>query len=216
MRGWTRVGMVLVVAAAIISACRQYLPSNRYLQVRQPSSALQSTADARNKFNHAAHAPVLAAKDVTCIDCHRFDELIDSGNEEMARELSALGQYPRGASCHFCHTGENRVAKAPKACTSCHQNLAPLIPEDHQVAWLKVHAGMAQANPARCENCHSQAFCIDCHDRRDTIQTRVHERNFLFFHSVEARANPMQCGSCHRKDFCDNCHQQGKVGGVGQ
>jgi len=216
VRGWTRVGMVLVVGAAIISACRQYLPSNRYLQVRQPSNALQSTADARNKFNHAAHAPALAAKEVTCIDCHRFDELIDTGNEEMARELSALGQYPRGASCHFCHTGQDRMAKAPSTCTTCHQNLAPLTPEDHQVAWLKVHASMAQANPARCESCHSQAFCIDCHDRRDTIQTRVHERNFRFFHSVEARANPMQCGSCHRKDFCDNCHQQGKVGGVGK
>ncbi len=214
MKGWMRIGLALVAAAVAASACRQYLPSNRYLQVRQPSAALMSTADARNKFNHSAHAGPLAAANVSCVDCHRFDELIETGNEQMARELSAQAQYPRGAGCHFCHTSEQRMAKAPSACSTCHQNLIPLTPEDHQVAWLKVHATVAQANPARCESCHNQAFCIDCHDRRDTIQTRMHERNCRFFHSVEARANPMQGGSCHREDFCSNCHKQGKVGGA--
>ncbi|HEX7407126.1 MAG TPA: cytochrome c3 family protein [Candidatus Binatia bacterium] len=206
----------MLAAAAIASACRQYLPSNRYLQLRQPAEAARGTADARWKFNHAKHAPTLASANVTCIECHRFDALIEAGNEELARELSAQAQYPHSAACHFCHVdSESRMAKAPQACTTCHENLAPLRPPDHEVAWLKVHANMSRANPAKCENCHRESFCIDCHDRRDTIQTRVHDRNFRFFHSVQVRANPMQCGSCHREDFCINCHKQGKVD-VGQ
>ena len=200
----------------LAAACRQYLPSNRYLQLRQPSQAAHSTADARGKFNHARHQTVLAATNVTCIDCHRFDAVIDTSNDQLARELSRRGQYPDGAPCHYCHgPSETQLASAPAACTTCHENLEPLRPDDHEVAWLKVHASMAQAKPAECEHCHRQSFCVDCHARRDTIQTRVHERNFRFFHSVQARANPMQCGSCHREDFCINCHKQGNVD-VGQ
>lgn len=201
-----------LAVAAMAVACRPYLPSNRYLQLRQPSEAANNTADARRKFNHAHHKAVLAAADVTCISCHRFDAVIDASSEELARDLSMHGQYPGSAPCHWCHVqNETRLSKAPGACTTCHENLGPLKPADHEVAWLKVHASMSQTNPAQCENCHRQSFCIDCHERRDTIQTRAHERNFRFFHSVQARANPMQCGSCHREDFCINCHQQGKV-----
>jgi hypothetical protein len=202
----------VVFTAAGLSACRQYLPSNRYLQLRQPSQAARSTADASRKFNHAKHMPVLASSDVTCLSCHRFDALIETGNDEMARELAAHSLYPGQPACHFCHVdSDTRLDKAPHACTTCHDNLEPLRPADHEVAWLKVHSSMARANPERCENCHRQSFCIDCHERRDTIQTRVHDRNFRFFHSVQARANPMQCGSCHREDFCINCHKQSNV-----
>jgi len=202
----------VVCTAAGLSACRQYLPSNRYLQLQQPSAAARSTADAGRKFNHAKHMPVLAARDVTCLSCHRFDTLIETGNDEMARELAARALFPGQPACHFCHVDiDTRLDKAPHACTTCHDNLEPLRPADHEVAWLKVHSSMARANPERCENCHRQSFCIDCHERRDTIQTRVHDRNFRFFHSVQARANPMQCGSCHREDFCINCHKQSNV-----
>ncbi len=206
-------GAVLVIAAAalLFSACRQYMPTNRFLQPRSTGSSM-STADARGKFDHRAHVKPLAARDVTCIDCHRFDVKIDTSNDDLARELSAQALYPGGAACHFCHLpSETHMAGAPDACTTCHENLRPLMPENHQVAWLKVHANAVRADPNQCHTCHSQAFCIDCHERRDSIQTRVHERNFRFFHSVEARANPMQCGSCHRQDFCIRCHQQGKV-----
>ena len=206
----------ILVAAVVASACRQYLPSNRYLQLRQPSRAARSTADASRKFNHDRHGLILGTANLTCMDCHRFDALIETGNEEMARELSSRALYPGSAACHFCHiASDTRVATAPQACTTCHENLEPLRPIDHDVAWLKVHSTAAQANPERCQSCHQQALCIDCHSRRDTIQTRMHDRNFRFFHSVQARANPMQCGSCHRLDFCINCHKQGNVS-IGQ
>jgi len=201
-----------VVCAAVVVACRQYLPANRYLQPRRSSQATLSTADARYRFSHPRHEKALAAASVTCVECHRFDALIDADDEQVARTLSTRALHPGSASCHFCHRAEMaRMAQAPDACTTCHTNIAPLLPEDHQIAWLKVHASSARANPAQCETCHRQSFCIDCHQRRDTIHTVVHERNFRFFHSVEARANPIQCGSCHRADFCINCHQAGKV-----
>jgi Cytochrome c7 and related cytochrome c len=212
VRRWLSLSALALAAAVIVTACREYLPSNRYLQLRQPSQARTSTADARGKFNHQAHHAILAERQVNCLDCHRFDVLIDAGNEQMARELSMQAQYPGGAACHYCHTSEQtRVAKAPSACTTCHENLMALRPTNHEVGWLKVHASVAQVSSPQCESCHRQSFCIDCHERRDTIQTRMHDRNFRFFHSVEARANPMRCGSCHREDFCIRCHQQDKV-----
>lgn len=201
----------LVAFAALGVACRQILPTNRYLQPRA-SSNLRSTADARGKFDHAKHAATLSSADIACGDCHRFDLVIESADENLARSLSSRGLYPGSAPCHYCHQpGPTKMAAAPGGCRTCHENLLPLKPSDHDLAWSKVHATMAQAEPTRCEGCHAQKECIDCHERRDTVQTIVHERNFRFFHGIEARANPMQCGSCHREDFCIRCHQQGKV-----
>jgi len=82
----------------------------------------------------------------------------------------------------------------------------PLLPNNHQVAWLRVHGATASADPVACQSCHRDAFCINCHQNRDSILTFVHDRNYLSFHGVDARANPIQCGSCHREDFCLNCH----------
>jgi hypothetical protein len=204
--------LATVGAAVLVTSCRQYLPSGRYLQLRRQAN-MNSTADARHKFDHRQHARSLATANATCIDCHRFDAKTETGNEELAQELSAEAQYPGSGACHFCHvSSETRMAGAPSACTTCHENLTPLRPADHDVAWLHVHAGVARTDPTRCESCHQQTFCIDCHQRRDTIQTRVHDRNFRFFHSIQARANPIQCSSCHREDFCIRCHQRGSLG----
>jgi hypothetical protein len=84
----------------------------------------------------------------------------------------------------------------------------PLLPANHQIAWLRVHSAEASADPVACQNCHRDAFCINCHQNRDSILTFVHDRNYISFHSVDARANPIQCGSCHREDFCINCHKK--------
>lgn len=201
----------VVGATALLSACRNYMPTNRFLQKRAAPVSL-STADARHRFDHAQHAAVLAEHRQTCADCHRFDVLIDTGDEPLADAVSARALHPGGAACHYCHgPSDTKLATAPGACTLCHANLAPLRPVNHDVSWTRVHASLAEAQPGECENCHKQSECIDCHQTRDTIQTIVHDRNFLFFHSIEARANPMQCGACHREDYCIRCHQQGKV-----
>lgn len=197
--------------AALLPACRNYLPTNRYLRPRAAPVQL-STADARQRFDHAAHARVFAARGQTCGDCHRFDMVIEAGEESLANSLSAHALDPGSAACHYCHgPGETKMATAPGACTTCHTNLQPLRPIDHDIAWFRVHARVAEAAPGECDNCHRQSECITCHQTRDTIQTIVHQRNFIVFHSIEARANPMACGSCHREDFCIRCHAQGDV-----
>lgn len=213
----TRSGAISTALLACVlglAACRQFLPlpQNRLLQPRSGPRVSQSTADARQYFDHERHAKTFAVTDVECIDCHRFDFVIDTGDPKLGAALSARGLYDGSAACHFCHVDEeSRMAAAPTACTTCHTNLAPLVPENHQVAWREVHGADARANPVECESCHRQSYCVDCHNRRDSIQTIAHERNFLFLHGIEARADPMQCSSCHREDFCINCHLQGGV-----
>ena len=209
-----RVGCLILctlAAVTVITACRQFMPTNRYLQPRRSPLISSSTRDALGRFNHPLHASILAAHEITCADCHRFDVRIDTSNDQMARELSSMSQIPRSTPCHFCHIEhDTRVAAAPSACTTCHQNILPLRPPNHDVAWLKVHGTVAPGEPTQCESCHKPAYCINCHEARDTIQTVMHDRNYLTYHSVDARANPMQCGNCHRPDYCSNCHAQGK------
>jgi len=206
--------LVVVSLVAAAAACRQYLPQNRYLRLRT-SPQMRSTADARGKFDHQRHAKPLASLRVTCLDCHRFDAQIETSNEGLADELSRSALFPGSTPCHFCHReSATKMTGAPDACATCHENLRPLRPADHDVAWLKVHGSMARVEPERCGSCHRQAECISCHQSRDSIQTLVHERNFRFFHSIEARANPARCGICHREDFCIRCHLHGGVEGL--
>jgi hypothetical protein len=205
--------VVVLGLAVLAAACRQYLPTNRYLQLRGEKHTWIKV-DVRSKFDHAAHATALASAHAPCIACHRFDVLIETSNEQLGRELAARALDAGSAACHFCHVDEaTRVPAAPRPCATCHDDLEPLRPEDHDLSWLRVHASMAQVNPSRCDLCHQQAQCIDCHQKRDTIETKVHERNYRFFHSIEARANPMKCGACHREDFCIRCHQKGVLPG---
>lgn len=203
--------VALLFAAASLAACRGLGSAGGVLQQRA-SPTDNSTADARRSFDHRRHEAAFGAAGVLCIDCHRFDQSIGTADPAAARAISAHGLNPGSGACHGCHLDGVGATAAPNACSTCHDNLAPLLPDDHRIAWMRVHASAARNDPARCETCHRQAQCIDCHQRRDDIQTRVHDRNFRFTHSIIARANPMQCGSCHRPDYCSNCHQQGQSG----
>lgn len=198
----------LFAAVVALGACREYMPTNRYLQRRPAGAAARSTADARHKFDHDAHASILRQQGITCGDCHRFDAEITAGGT-VARAYSGAAQHPGGSACHFCHgPDETRIAAAPQACTTCHDNVWPLLPPDHEIAWSRVHASVASANPVACQNCHRDAFCINCHQARDSVIAYVHPRDFVSYHSIAARANPMECGSCHREDYCINCHSK--------
>lgn len=206
-RGWGSVLVGSVLLATALGACRNYLPTGQYLQKR--AAPERTTRDARGKFDHARHAPVFDQRDVTCLDCHRFDALLAQADDERARDLSALAMRPGSSPCHHCHqAGPTHVVGAPTECTTCHENLLALRPTDHEMAWRQLHGEAAQVDPARCANCHQQSQCVDCHQARDSIRTHVHVRNFRFLHGIEARANPSQCGTCHRQETCIRCHQQ--------
>jgi hypothetical protein len=195
------------IACAVVS-CRDYMPQNRYLRPRN-TQVSYSTAEARHKFDHARHAAILRETGTTCVSCHRFDARVETSNPGLATALSGAGLLAGTSACHYCHgPSETRIAAAPGACTTCHTDLTPLIPADHQIAWLRVHASVASADPAACQNCHRDSFCVNCHQNRDSILTFMHDRNYLSYHGVDARANPIQCGSCHREDYCLRCHAQ--------
>jgi len=212
VRGLARSALAVFGLALVVAACRQYLPTNRYLQLRSSSEHVSAAANVQGKFDHAAHAEPLASVDATCLDCHRFDVLIETSNEDLGRALARRALFAGTGACHFCHVQpETRMPTAPHTCMTCHDNLEALRPEDHDLSWIRVHASVAQTNPTRCEDCHRQSYCIECHQARDSIETLVHERNFRYFHAVEARANPMKCARCHRQDFCIRCHQQGSA-----
>jgi hypothetical protein len=199
----------ILTAMLVVTACRDYLPKNEFLRPRTAPQANHSTADARHKFDHQRHEKSLAAQGLVCNDCHRFDAQIDTDNPQLAAAASGAALFPGAAACHYCHgPSETRIAAAPSACTTCHGNLIPLMPENHQVAWLRVHGATASADPVACQNCHRDAFCINCHQNRDSLLTFMHDRNYLTLHSVDARASPIQCGNCHREDFCINCHKK--------
>jgi Cytochrome c7 and related cytochrome c len=202
-----RFGLGSLLLLGALAACRDYLPSNRYMRLRRPSYTSLSTADARRAFDHAQHAKLFENGDVTCGDCHRFDAKILTDDAALAPALSRAAQVPGGPACHYCHgPSETRIVAAPSACTTCHSNLAPLLPANHQIAWTRVHASVASADPTACQNCHRDSFCVNCHQNRDSILTFVHQENYISYHSIDARANPTQCGNCHRVDFCANCH----------
>jgi hypothetical protein len=208
MRAASRVAIAALLVAGGLASCRDIMPENRFLRPRS-SQVSQSTADARHKFDHARHAKVLEQESVACADCHRFDARIDTAQPALAGALSGAALVPGGAACHYCHgPSETQIAAAPGACTTCHANMIPLLPADHQIAWLRVHASVASADPVACQNCHRDAFCVNCHQNRDSILTFVHDENYLSYHGVDARANPIQCGNCHREDFCLKCHAQ--------
>lgn len=205
MTRFIRAGIALVVLAAAVAACREYMPVNRYMRPRAAPST--STTDARHKFDHERHAKVLKQEGLACGDCHRFDAQIEASEEALAGTASKAALYPGSAACHHCHgPSETRFAAAPSACTTCHSNLLALLPDNHQIGWLRAHSAIAAADPVACQSCHRDSFCIDCHQNRDPILTFGHDRNFLSMHSVDARANPIQCGNCHREDFCRSCH----------
>jgi hypothetical protein len=207
------IAAVAVALAVGAAACRQLMPTNRLLQPRSTPRISMSTAEARDAFNHAGHEKTFAAAGVRCLDCHQFSLTIDTGETQIAEALSAHALRGGSTACHFCHSSDSpgKMAGAPSDCRSCHENLAPLRPADHEIAWIKMHGASARNNPVECESCHRQSQCIDCHERRDSVQTLGHERNFRFLHGIEARANPMQCSACHRPDYCINCHIEGNV-----
>ena len=197
----------LLAGLVLVAACRDLLPATRFLKPRATPQANRSTADARHRFSHERHAKIVAEQGLVCGDCHRFDAQIDTADASLAAAASGTALVPGSAACHYCHgPSETRIAAAPSACTTCHTNLIPLLPENHQIAWMRVHGATASADPVACQNCHRDAFCINCHQNRDSLLTFMHDRNYLSLHSVDARANPIQCGNCHREDFCINCH----------
>lgn len=154
-------------------------------------------------FNHSAH---LKRNGPDCVGCHRG---VFEGQ---------AGALPRMAECATCHQAWIETV----ACDKCHQNLwaQPLVPISHQAHgadFVRRHSLVAQAEPARCGQCHAQSFCAECHDGNAPLnpevmwadrpdRTFIHRPGYLERHAPEARLEGPTCLGCHGVDQCRDCH----------
>ena len=159
-------------------------------------------------FSHRTHEPILLEKGFSCATCHPFTvDILEPDPDEAARLASAL-LVPGKETCHHCHAAE---ASPAGRCTLCHQEMAPLLPKDHDALWESAHGARARSGAANCDNCHAQTDCVRCHVRRDTARRAAHDATFQAFHALEARLEPGRCQRCHVASYCVRCHEGGEA-----
>src|SRR5258706_299623 len=102
-----------------------------------PAADCIATRSATRDVRGRGHRLTRAERRGTCKGCHPFDAQMDAGTPPLAAEASAAALYPSTPPCHFSPApSDTRIPAAPSPCTPCHSNMAPLLPENHQVAWL--------------------------------------------------------------------------------
>ena len=152
------------------------------------------------RFDHARHRTSLLETGVTCLQCHPMVRPEDVSGDQTEDRV------PAGV-CHACHQ-DRGSAGAPQRCTTCHQELEPLLPEWHRGRFEHRHGRMARLDGERCRACHQPDACYRCHHERGTAEQRAHDRNFRQLHSIEARIAPSRCDRCHQRTFCIDCHRE--------
>lgn len=159
------------------------------------------------QYNHETHVEILFKQNRDCFYCHKLPDIetikIDNkGLSEIKPELEIEGK------CHSCHKEpETKIAKAPEACSTCHQNMKLMKPKSHVNEWERLHGVPAKLNQKDCASCHSEWYCENCHTEQYALKYSRHPRNFKIYHSLEASIDPGSCGSCHREYFCVDCHR---------
>ncbi|TET21365.1 MAG: hypothetical protein E3J78_04050, partial [Candidatus Cloacimonadota bacterium] len=140
-------------------------------------------------FSHETHRK----RKAECKACHLVNDTLEV-------------ELPEMEVCLDCHN----YIETGKECNSCHGTFLEegLIPESHEVAWLRLHKIQARVDQNRCEMCHEQSFCQECH-QGDIETTPSHRRDFIFEHSISALKNENDCRSCHEiETFCLECHRE--------
>jgi nitrate/TMAO reductase-like tetraheme cytochrome c subunit len=136
--------------------------------------------------------------DTFCANCHRAAD--PHSSDWIARHPKETRQSPE--SCAVCHLApaERQPADVEKMafCSACHE----LRREHKQADWQQVHGRESLANPANCQQCHTQDWCASCHSI-----SRPHRPEWTARHSAEANRSPEGCQVCHTERFCESCHQ---------
>jgi hypothetical protein len=137
-----------------------------------------------------------------CQNCHRSAD--PHPRDWIARHPAEAREDASG--CHSCHLApaEHRPAQPQDMafCQACHG----LRREHKQADWGQVHGKEALAQPAECQQCHTQNWCASCHSI-----TRPHPQDWLTQHPSAASANPKSCQTCHTQQFCDSCHKSKRL-----
>jgi hypothetical protein len=165
-----------------------------------------SADDPFARFDHEQHRTGYLESKVTCQACHPIGLVTGTDDFTAVKKVDELVLTPARGICHDCHTGELRFPRAPTRCTTCHQDLAPLIPEDHEIGWERDHGWASLRHHSSCELCHTVGYCETCHAQRDERRATVHPATFRSTHGVEARLDPGRCQRCHLQSSCEACH----------
>jgi hypothetical protein len=164
------------------------------------------------KFSHEEHINILFEQQKDCAYCHNLvaiDKLIQQEaefkkNPELKRSASELKLE---GQCHSCHKDQaTSVAKAPRKCSTCHEYLKAMKPDNHVNDWKRMHAVPASTDRENCQSCHKNWYCQSCHSQQKTMGSFMHSRTYKLKHSFEAMVDPASCDACHRVDFCIECH----------
>ncbi|MGD9807944.1 MAG: cytochrome c3 family protein [Deferribacterales bacterium] len=159
------------------------------------------------KFNHEKHVDILFQQKKDCFYCHQLPDI--KTFVEQGGELKITSELKIDGKCHTCHKDqETKIASAPQNCSSCHENMKVMKPEDHVNNWTNMHAVPATLDKASCNSCHQDWFCESCHSKQNSMENLRHSRSFKLKHSLEAMVDPGSCDSCHRVDFCISCHRK--------
>jgi hypothetical protein len=159
------------------------------------------------KFNHEKHVEVLFQQKKDCFYCHKLPDVAAFINQQG--ELKITSELKVDGKCHTCHKDQpTKIASAPQNCSTCHENMKVMKPEDHLKNWTNLHAVNAALDKKECESCHQEWFCESCHSSQNSAESLRHSRSFKLTHSMEAMIDPGSCDSCHRVDFCITCHRK--------
>ena len=159
-----------------------------------------------DRFVHEEHRTRFLRAKVSCMACHPIGMVTGTDDFEAVARTDETILVPAEAICHDCHTGELRYPRAPARCDTCHDDLAPLLPEDHGPGWERDHARASIRHGSSCDLCHPVSDCTTCHARRDEGLHRVHPASFRSTHGIEAKLDPGRCQRCHLRSSCETCH----------
>ncbi len=194
-------GLAVVVALVSVSAAVAGRPARPGgLDPDQPTPTVIDPVP----YDHSAHAEVMEAKGVSCVTCHPVGARTEQGAPSKALE-------PPLQVCHSCHLREAKGAprQAGPKCLQCHADRMELVPSNHQVDWMKMHAIEARALSNSCDSCHEPRRCVDCHEGRGALSRTPHPPGFRATHGIEARIDPASCSTCHVETSCTACHTSG-------
>jgi len=115
----------------------------------------------------------------------------------------------KDAQCSRCHQHQGQapgeVQGAPEdSCFQCHQVMRP---QDHNLMFRDDHGREAQADSARCAQCHQPETCVACHSVPPRSHTPLAEFR-LGGHAQQARFGLTACLTCHTfETTCAQCHR---------
>jgi len=178
------------------------------------------------RFSHKFHLEKSSDGGLECKTCHAGVDTVT---------YATASQLPLMESCISCHNND----KAPKACETCHTDIAHLYPENHKIGnFLREHKKfvLTSIGVENCSTCHSENYCEECHDANAVLHTtptprstisphapslqsktpilieRIHDLNYRYTHGIEAQAHAVECQSCHLAQiFCADCHSASGV-----